>query len=212
LADGLEVAMKTIVLASAKGGVGKSTLSAHLAIAAEAASVGSVVLLDTDPQASLSKWWNKRRADTPGFAGIKGSLSATLAQLDKAGIALAIIDTPPSLSASIDATVATADLVLIPVTPSPIDLEAVGSTVDVVDRVGRQRAFVVNKAKRNSLLTADTADALQRHGDVVPVLIEDRLDYRTGMIQGNTAQEYAPKGKAAAEMRDLWGYIAERLV
>src|SRR3954452_12238117 len=119
--------MKTLVLASAKGGVGKSTLSAHLAIAAEAAGVGSVVLLDTDPQASLSKWWNKRRADTPGFAGIKGSLSATLAQLDKAGIALAIIDTPPSLSASIDATVRVADLVLIPVTPSPIDLEAIGS-------------------------------------------------------------------------------------
>jgi len=203
--------MKVIVLASAKGGVGKSTLSAHLAIAAEAAGAGPVVLLDTDPQASLSKWWNKRQAETPGFAGIKGGLAATLAGLAKSGMALAIVDTPPALSASIEATVATADLVLIPVTPSPIDLEAVGSTVSIVVAAKRQSAFVVNKAKRNSLLTADTADALQRHGEVAPVLVEDRLDYRTGMIQGNTAQEYAPKGKAAVEMRDLWAYVARRL-
>jgi chromosome partitioning protein len=211
LLDGLEDAMRILVLASAKGGVGKSTLSAHLAIAAEAAGVNPVVLVDTDPQASLAKWWNKRRAETPGFAGVKGDLFTTLKQLAEAGIALVIIDTPPSLSASIDATVSTADLVLIPVTPSPIDLEAVGSTVDIVNRAKRQRVFVVNKARRNSVLTADIADALQRHGDVVPVLIEDRLDYRTGMIQGKTAQEYAPKGKAATEMRDLWGYVAEKL-
>jgi chromosome partitioning protein len=203
--------MKVIVLASAKGGVGKSTLSAHLAIAAEAAGAGPVVLIDTDPQASLSKWWNKRQADTPGFAGIKGGLPATLAGLAKSGMSLAIVDTPPALSASIEATVETADLVLIPVTPSPIDLEAVGSTVNIVANTRRQSAFIVNKAKRNSLLTADTAEALQRHGDVAPVLVDDRLDYRTGMIQGNTAQEYAPKGKAAVEMRDLWAYVARRL-
>ena len=57
----------------------------------------------------------------------------------------------------------------------------------------------------------DTADALQRHGRVAPVIVEDRLDYRTGMIQGQTAQEYAPKGKAAVEMHDLWQYTAGRL-
>jgi hypothetical protein len=124
---------------------------------------------------------------------------------------MAIVDAPPALSASIEATVETADLVLIPVTPSPIDLEAVGSTVNIVANTRRQSAFIVNKAKRNSLLTADTAEALQRHGDVAPVLVDDRLDYRTGMIQGNTAQEYAPKGKAAVEMRDLWAYVARRL-
>jgi chromosome partitioning protein len=169
------------------------------------------VLLDTDPQASLAKWWNKRQSETPGFAGIKGGLRATLAGLEKSGTKLVIIDTPPSMASSIDATIAVASFVLIPVTPSPIDLEAVGSTVDVVRGSGKPYAFVVNKSKRNSLLTSDTAEALTRHGEVAPVLVEDRLDYRTGMIQGGTAQEYAPKGKAATEMRNLWSYVARRL-
>ena len=203
--------MRTIVIASGKGGVGKTTLAAHLAIAAEAARAGPVVLLDTDPQASLAKWWNKRQAETPGFSAIPEGLPATLAALAEMNIALAIVDTPPAMTASIEATVAGADLVLIPVTPSPIDLEAVGATVEIVNRVGRPMAFIVNKGRRNTLLTMDTADALQRHGRVAPVIVEDRLDYRTGMIQGQTAQEYAPKGKAAVEMHNLWQYTAGRL-
>jgi chromosome partitioning protein len=203
--------MKTLVIASGKGGVGKTTLAAHLAIAAEAAGAGHVAILDTDPQGSLSKWWNKRKAPTPLFAGIVGSLSDTLAGLADRGVALAIVDTPPALSASIAATVAAADLVLVPVTPSPLDLEAVGATVGIVQSAGKAYAFVVNRGRRNSLLTADTAEALQRHGEVANAIVEDRLDFRTGLIQGQTAQEYAPKGRAAAEMAELWAYVAGRL-
>ncbi|MFB8916248.1 nucleotide-binding protein, partial [Xanthomonas phaseoli] len=60
--------MKTLVLASQKGGAGKTTLAAHLAIAAELAGAGPVVLIDTDPQGSLSAWWNSRDANTPALA------------------------------------------------------------------------------------------------------------------------------------------------
>lgn len=67
--------MKILVLASQKGGAGKTTLAAHLAVAAEQAGAGPAVLLDTDPQGSLSAWWNSREDDTPALA------AASLAEL-----------------------------------------------------------------------------------------------------------------------------------
>ena len=62
--------MKIIVLASQKGGVGKTTLAAHIAVAAEQSGDGPCVLIDTDPQASLAAWWNGREAQTPAFAPV----------------------------------------------------------------------------------------------------------------------------------------------
>ncbi|MBF0509443.1 MAG: ParA family protein, partial [Deltaproteobacteria bacterium] len=115
--------MKTIVLASQKGGVGKTTLAAHLAVAAEKAGDGPCVLIDTDPQASLAEWWNGRTADTPKFAPVTlKELSDKLALLDAAGFTYAFVDTPPAITESIRTVVKLADFVLIPTRPSPHDL------------------------------------------------------------------------------------------
>ncbi len=106
--------MKTLVLASQKGGVGKTTLAAHLAVAAEKAGNGPCVLIDTDPQASLAAWWNGRKADTPAFAPVTPQeLTRKLEALSQAGYAYAFIDTPPAITESIRAWVAQADFVLI---------------------------------------------------------------------------------------------------
>ena len=59
--------MLTIALAAQKGGVGKTTLAAHLAVQAERSGAGPVALIDADPQASLADWWNDREAETPVF-------------------------------------------------------------------------------------------------------------------------------------------------
>ena len=67
--------MYVVVLASQKGGAGKTTLAAHLAVAAEIAGYGPTVLIDTDPQATLSQWWQQREATTPAMA------EATLSEL-----------------------------------------------------------------------------------------------------------------------------------
>src|ERR1700712_3716869 len=107
--------MRTLVLASQKGGVGKTTLAGHLAVMAEMQNAGPVALIDTDPQGSLSSWWNERQAETPRFASVDiGNLANHLKDLAKAGVKLAIIDTPPAVTDTIRQVLAVADLVLIP--------------------------------------------------------------------------------------------------
>src|SRR5690348_5616879 len=124
--------MYTIVAASQKGGSGKTTLSGHLAVEAARAGAGEIALIDTDPQGSLAHWWNARQAPTPHFvkAGLP-DLEQALAELDRSGIKIAVIDTPPAITQSISRVVAYADLVLVPTRPSPHDLRAVGATVDI---------------------------------------------------------------------------------
>ena len=124
--------MLVVVIASQKGGSGKTTLAGHLAVEAEKSNAGPVALIDTDPQGSLSQWWNARAVQTPSFAKVGVfELSSALAHLKRTGMRLVIIDTPPAISDSISQVVAHADLVLVPTRPSPHDLRAVGATVDI---------------------------------------------------------------------------------
>ena len=93
--------MHVVVVANQKGGVGKTTLSGHLAVEADRTRSGTVVLIDTDPQGSLSQWWHERKAETPHLAQIEpGKLKAQLAILEESGIDIAIVDTPPAVTAT----------------------------------------------------------------------------------------------------------------
>lgn len=204
--------MKTIVFASQKGGVGKSTLAAHLAVAAEKAGDGPCVLLDTDPQASLAAWWNGRAGDTPHFApATMKELADKLEALGKAGYAYAFIDTPPAITESIRAVVALADFVVIPTRPSPHDLRAVGRTVELATDAGRPFAFALTQAKSTSKLTVQAVAALSEHGAVAPSVICDRVDYASSMIDGRTVLETDPRGRSAAEVADLWAFVKARV-
>ncbi len=204
--------MNVIVLASQKGGVGKTTLAAHLAVAAEAAGAGPVVLIDTDPQGSLSAWWNVREAETPALApSTIAELAEKLAALGAAGYTFAIIDTPPAITGAIRAVVGTADLVLIPTRPSPHDLRAVGSTVELVQDADKPFVFVVTQAKPNTRLTVQAIAALSAHGAVAQAIMHDRVDYAGSMIDGRTVQETDGKGRSAAEMVELWDFVQERM-
>ncbi len=203
--------MKTIVLASQKGGVGKTTLAGHLAVAATKAGKGPVVVIDTDPQGSLTDWWNAREEDAPSLAALGRSLQETLQALADAGTELVIIDTPPSANVNIKGTIAAADLVLIPVRPSPHDLRAVGHTVEIVEQAGKPFLFIVSQAKSASALTAQAIAVLSEHGQVASSLIADRVAFAASMTDGRTVQELAPRSPAAAEISDLWGIVAKTL-
>jgi chromosome partitioning protein len=204
--------MRTIVLASRKGGAGKTTLTGHLACEADRLGLGPVVTLDTDPMASLSEWWNERKADAPAFSRVgPDGLAATLESLRGQGAKLVFIDTPPSGSADVSETLAAADLVVIPAQPSPHDLRAIRKTVDMAAKAKKQMIFVVNAAPKGARVTADAAVALSQHGTVSPVTVHQRVTFRTAMIDGRVAHDLEPGSPAAEEVSSLWKYIADRM-
>ena len=114
--------MRVLAMASQKGGSGKTTLSGHLAVQAQLAGAGPVVLIDIDPQGSLADWWNERSAEYPAFAQTTVSrLSADLEVLRQQGFKLAVIDTPPAITVAIQSVIQVAELVVVPTRPSPHD-------------------------------------------------------------------------------------------
>lgn len=204
--------LKVIVLASQKGGVGKTTLTANLGVAAELAKDGPAVLIDTDPQGSLADWWNAREAETPALAPTTlAELPGKLSALEAAGFRYAFVDTPPAITDAIRAVVKRADLVLIPVKASPHDLRAVGRTVEIVQDEGKAFAFAVTQAKSNALLTVQAMAALSAHGVVAPAIVHDRVDYAASMTDGRTVQETDPRSRSSVEMADLWEFVKARI-
>ena len=204
--------MKVLALCSQKGGVGKTTLCGHLGVEAEIKGHGPVALIDTDPQGSLASWWNEREAPEPVFAQVQiANLAEHLRLLDEAGIKLAIIDTPPAVTTMIEQVMAVADLILIPTRPSPHDLRAVGSTVEIAERAGKRMVFVVNGAAQRARITGEAAIALSQHGTVAPVTLYQRTDYAASMIDGRTVQEIDAASRSAAEISELWLYVSAQI-
>jgi chromosome partitioning protein len=204
--------MDVIAFASQKGGVGKTTLAGHLAVEAERAGAGPAALIDADPQHSLADWWQAREAETPLCAVVElGRLREDLERLRDGGVRLVIIDTPPAITASIARVIDVATLVVIPTRASPLDLRAVGRTVDQVEAAGKPLLFVINGAAPRARLTAAAAVELSQHGTVAPVTVYQRQDYAGAMTDGRTAPEIDPGGKAAQEIASLWAYVSQQL-
>ena len=202
---------KVLVVASQKGGVGKTALSAHLAVAAEQAGFGPVVLYDTDPQGSLARWFHDREADTPKLArGGVEDLPATLDRLGAAAIRLVVVDTPPALTDAIRAVVEHADFVLIPTQDGKTDITAIGNTVRLVRELERPYAFALTFIKRNTTQATSAAMLLSKHGAMAGS-VAHRMAFKTAWNDGRTALETEPRGKAAEEVRELWSYVGEAI-
>ena len=204
--------MKVVAVTSQKGGTGKTTLSGHLAVQAERSGMGPVVLIDCDPQGSLTNWWNLRAGETPIL--VQTSLSKLGEDLDalrETGVRLVIIDTPPAITWTIVNVIKVADLVVIPVRPSPHDLAATGSTVDLIEGLGKPMVFVVNSASQRARITGEAAVALSQHGTVAPSIIHHRSDFAASMIDGRTVMELPRAQRSADEIEILWEYLHDRL-
>jgi chromosome partitioning protein len=200
--------MQTIVINSQKGGSGKTSLCAHLSVEAGRAGDGPVYLIDTDPQGTLSTWHESRAAETPhrvetGLSDLAPALD-TLAQREAA---LCFIDTAPNRGDDNAELFGLADLVLVPVRPSPSDLWAVSATVALLKRAGTPFLFVVNQATLNANITAQAIASLSHHGPVAETIIAARVYYAAAMTDGHTAPELARKGPSAKEIASLWKNI-----
>ena len=198
--------MKTILIAARKGGSGKTTLTRNLAVTAAEDGL-NVLCLDLDSQGSLRGWWESREADSPSMLDrdprpdmLQASLAAAQERFD-----LCIIDTPPSASEWLTEALANADLVLIPVRPSPDDLRAVGTTLAAVNGSGMPFSFVMSQTPR-ARITEEAARVLAQHGRVAPVNIAHRVAYAETGATGQGVTETRDK-KAGAEMVAVWDYV-----
>jgi chromosome partitioning protein len=211
--------MKTIIVNSQKGGSGKTSLCAHLSVEAERAGDGPVYLIDTDPQGTLSAWHEARDAEAPHRVEIPladlvpdekqpGKWPARspgleiLAQQHRP--AFCFIDTVPSRGDENAKLFRIADLVLVPVRPSPSDLWAVSATVALLKQEGTPFLFVVNQATLNANITAQAIASLSHHGPVAETIIAARVYYAAAMTDGHTAPELARQGPSAKEIASLW--------
>lgn len=204
--------MITIVVASQKGGVGKTTITGHLGVMLENLQAGPVALIDTDPQSSLSNWWNERQADLPVFAAVDISkLALHLKNLEKSGIKIVIIDTPPAVTETIKKVISVADLVLIPTRPSPHDLRAVGSTIEIVEKFKKKLIFIINGSANRAKITSEAAIALSQYGTVSPVVLHQRTDFAASMIDGRTVQELDVNSRSSIEIKELCNYVLKQV-
>ena len=166
-----------------------------------------VLCLDLDPQGSLRGWWESREADTPAMLDRDPAPHALRATLDaaKAQFDLCIIDTPPAAPEWLSEALGAADLVLIPVRPSPDDLRAVGATIAAVNAAKVPFAFALSQTPR-ARITEEAARVLAQHGRVAPVNIAQRVAYAETGATGQGVSE-TTDDKAGAEIAAVWDYV-----
>lgn len=205
--------MRTIALVTQKGGSGKSTIAASLAIAAHEAGE-TVFVIDMDPQASLLRWFKARNEkDVAVEAVTPGRLNSALNAMEKAGVSLVIIDTPGTESHSAEQAMKAAQLSIIPARPNAFDLWASENTRKTLRRLRKDYTFLLNQcppAQQNARVK-EGAKALQAMGGLLTPLISARVDYQDAARQGMGVTEIAPSGEAAHEMRRLWRNIKRRM-
>jgi len=207
--------MKTIVIANQKGGSGKSTITVHLAAAAEHAGDGPVVISDTDPQGTAADWFNQRKKagiDTPRYAPLAlAELDGRVAALNDAGAAYLFIDTAPSIGAVNAELFALADIILIPLNPTPADLRALVKGLPLVRQSGKPFQFVLTRVRPNLRNNDGAAVALDALGLVLTTRMHERVIYAETFAHGKTALETDTKGVAAEEARALWAEIKGKI-
>jgi chromosome partitioning protein len=204
--------MHAIVLASQKGGSGKSTLTVGIAIAA----VGDghrVTIIDTDPQGTVSNWGRRRTAPEPYIhrlgSGIE--LERSLLAFRQTGFTLAIIDTPATHNALSLSAIEACNLCLIPARPSTADIEATLPTLGAVRKLGKPFAFVLNQAPPRGYRLSEAAAALNASGALALPYIVQRNDHQDALGAGFGVTEFAPEGLAAREILGLWQYVWKRM-
>lgn len=208
--------MKTVVFAATKGGVGKSTLCAAIAVMA-AQDRRKVAMLDLDPQGSLSQWFARRLGDEPaddanpelyafqtkdGFA----TLPEAVEVLSANGLDWLFVDTGPGLLQRIEAAVGAADLVIIPVKTSAFDLEAIDPVLDVAQGSKRPYLMVLNEIdpRATKMNTSARAYLTSDGHAVAEQIIPQRLPYRAALTKGLTGPEVDRDGRCAEEIKALW--------
>ncbi|UWQ19133.1 ParA family partition ATPase [Jannaschia sp. M317] len=206
-----------LTFAQQKGGSGKTTLCAHLAV--ELAARGHRVgLLDSDPQGSLGRWF-MTRFEREG--GLKGDLTFSTASAwgvgyevskQKDALDFILIDTPPKIDADLRPALKVSDLIVVPVTASQVDLWATEGVLEMAAREGKRPLAVLNRARSGTNLTVAVKGALSGlEADAADAVIANRVAYAEALGAGLGVAEMGGAKAAAAEMAALADEILRRL-
>jgi chromosome partitioning protein len=205
-----------VVLASRKGGSGKSTLTAHLGAHAFRSS-GSCLLIDADPQGSLALWQSLRRCGEPPLKAAVSGIADLVRQAEQSGTAWIFIDTPPNMSPVVVEAIRCATIVVIPARPGVFDIDAVKETIEFTRALHKPYAVVINSAPvRRANRDANVVVQARQHlaGINAPVWggqISYRTNYSLALAEGEDADEYDSASLAAIEIGTLW-YAVEQSV
>lgn len=195
-----------------KGGVGKTTLSVHLA-STYALAGHKVLLVDADVQRSAMDWAASREKD-PIFSvvGISTNTIHKEIPLLKENYDFIVIDGPPRVYDVAKSAIASSDFILIPVQPSPYDVWSAKEVVDlyreVKEPLSRYKkifaAFAINRMIQNTAIGRDVTDALSQYD--IPVLdtkICQRVAYAETAARGTSVVEEDPESIASKEIRSV---------
>ena len=206
--------MRTIAFLTQKGGAGKTTLAASLAVAAAHAGERAIAL-DLDPQASLLRWAKYREAtNAPNTIMVEPlenerlpHLRAILEGFAGVGFTLAIFDTACSDNAATRFVTEAADICLLPTRPTRLDVAATAATFRALFLAKRNAAFVLNQCPTyRSARTSEAAKGLTSVGILAEPMLSARVDFQDAMAKGLGVTEYDQQGRAAQEIEALWNW------
>ena len=212
---------KVIVITGRKGGIGKTTLSGNLAVEMVAAGK-RVALLDADPQASLTAW--------AGFGDGVLAQIVTAAPLEHrqkfrdviekatASADYVVIDTPPGFADQALIAAIRADLIVLPIGPSPLDLVAAKDALALVRQVRDSRPdqalkirLAPSKIVKRTRLGAETVEALDSLGEPVLPPITQRAAVAEATLAGLSVREFSKASPSVAEFEKICSAILEAL-
>jgi chromosome partitioning protein len=207
---------KIIAILNQKGGSGKTTIATNLTRALQLANDERVLLVDSDPQGSARDW---NAASDGALVPVVGMDRPTLAkdiQAIKDNQAWLIIDGAPQIAEMAVAAIKCADVILIPVQPSPYDIWACEDLVDIIKTRqevtgGKPKAaFIISRSIKNTQLSKEIAEALEGYG--LPVFkshTTQRVIYAKSAATGSTVLDAEPTGDAAKEIQNIVAELKE---
>lgn len=213
LGEKIPMTARVVTVAQQKGGAGKTTLVAHLAVAFAQAG-RTVALIDIDPQASLAQWHRLRNGSAIPLALSQISGWRLGNELDRLRRShdLILIDSPPHAETEARIAVRSAHLILVPLQPSPMDLWATGATLEIASAANVPVLVVLNRVpSRSKVIEATRRQLAQQDLAVARIAIGNRVPFAASMRDGRSALEQSPKSMAAAEIRELAEEIGARL-
>lgn len=206
---------RIVTVAQQKGGAGKTTLAAHLAVA-WAKQGHKVGVVDIDPQASLTKWFAERARVKDAVAielrcvggwRVQGEVEKLSKQVD-----IVVVDSPPHAETESKIAVRSADLVLVPAQPSPMDLWATKVTLDLAKAEKRPALVILNRMPARGKLADQMRSRYAELGTpVADTVLGSRVAFASSMLEGKGISEQGGAGAAGQEMTALAAEILKRL-